>query len=269
MELLKTLCRLDGVSGWEDEVRAFILERARPFADEIRQDALGNVFVFRRGRERAEKTLCLMAHIDEVGLFVSGITDEGYLKVLCSGIDPRVLPGRPVRVGLEKVPGVIGLQCIHLAEPQELKKAVKVSKLHVDIGAADRGEAEALARPGDPVSFVCEPEETGDGFLCAKAIDDRLGCAVLLTLLEEEQARDCWYVFTAQEEAGMRGAFGAAFALRPDIAIIVEGTTAADRPDIPAHKRVCVPGRGAVIPFMDGGTLYDRGLFELLREICK
>ena len=269
--LLKTLCKLDGVSGWEDEVRAFILERARPFADEIREDAVGNVCVFRRGRRRPDTTLCLFAHMDEVGLFVSGVTDEGYLKVVCSAVDPRVLPGRPVLVGPKKLPGVIGLQGVHLAEKQDLKKAVKVSSLHVDIGAGDRKEAEASVRLGDPVAFICEPREMGpeNSFLRAKALDDRVGCAVLLTLLQEEQDRDCWYVFTAQEEAGTRGAFGAAFALRPDIALIVEGTTAADRPDLPAHKKVCAPGRGVVIPFMDGGTLYDRGLFELLRGICE
>ena len=268
-ELLKTLCSLDGVSGWEDEVRAFILERVRPVADEIRQDALGNLLVFKKGRERGHGTLCLMAHMDEVGLLVSGVTDDGYLKVVCAGLDPRVLPGRAVRVGLDKLPGVIGLPCVHLSGAEERKQAVPVSKLFVDIGAADKAAAEKLASPGDPIFLIGPPLELGGGFLRAKAIDDRLGCAVLLKLLEEEQPRDCWYVFTAREEAGTRGAFGAAFSLRPDIALIIEATTAADRPDIAEHKRVCAPGRGVVLPFMDGGALYDRGLFEDLRGLCE
>jgi endoglucanase len=268
-ELLKTLCALDGVSGWEDEVRGFILNRVRPLADELREDGVGNIFVFKKGRERRGDTLCLMAHMDEVGLFVNAITDDGFLRVICSGIDPRVLPGRPVRVGLNKTPGLIGIKPVHLAERDELTRAVKVSALYVDIGAADKAEAEKLCKLGDPISFVCPPLEMGGGFLRAKAIDDRVGCAVLIKLLEEEQARDCWYVFTAQEEVGLRGAHAAAFALKPDRALIIEGTTAADRPDVKPHKRVCVPGGGVVIPYMDGGAVYDRGMFTRLRGLCE
>lgn len=265
---IRSLCALDGVSGWEDEVREYILERVRPLADELREDAVGNIMVFKKGRERSLRKVCLLAHMDEVGLLVQSVTDDGFLRVVCTGIDPRVLPGQIVRVGLKKTPGVIGLKAVHLTESEERVNAVKVSSLYVDIGAADKAEAERLAQPGDPVFFVCPPMDIGDGFLRAKALDDRVGCAVLLKLLEEEQSCDAWYVFTAQEETGLKGAYGAAFALEPEFALIVEGTTAADRPDLKEHRRVCSPGKGVVIPYMDGGTFYDRGLFELLRSLC-
>lgn len=266
---LKALCALDGVSGWEDEVREYVLERVRPLADEVREDAIGNIMVFKKGRNRALRKVCLLAHMDEVGLLVSSVTDDGFLRVVCTGIDPRVLPGQAVRVGQIKTPGVIGLKAVHQTEPEERTKAVKVSSLYVDIGAQDKAEAERLAQPGDPVFFIGPPVDMGGGFLRAKALDDRAGCAVLLTLLETEQACDCWYVFTAQEESGTKGAMGAAFALEPDFALVIEGTTAADRPDLKEHQRVCSPGHGVVIPYMDNGTLYDRGLFELLRSLCE
>lgn len=103
----------------------------------------------------------------------------------------------------------------------------------------------------------------------AKALDDRSGCAVLLKLLEEELPMDCTFVFTAQEEVGTRGAFGAAFSVKPEIALVLETTTAADLPGMEGHQKVCVPGAGAVIPFMDKGSIADRGLFELLRALAE
>ena len=108
----------------------------------------------------------------------------------------------------------------------------------------------------------------GNGFLKAKAIDDRIGCAVMVELMKRELPMDCTFVFTVQEEVGTRGAFGAAFSVKPDIALVLEGTTAADLPFMPAHQRVCGPGKGPVVPYMDGGTVYDRGLFQLLRELA-
>ena len=101
----------------------------------------------------------------------------------------------------------------------------------------------------------------------AKAIDDRVGCAVMLKLLEEELPMDCTFVFSTQEEVGTRGALGAAFSVTPEIALVLEGTTAADLPGADSHRQVAVPGRGPVLSFMDGGTVYDRELFELMREL--
>ena len=117
--------------------------------------------------------------------------------------------------------------------------------------------------------FDSDTVEFGHGFLKAKALDDRIGCAVMMELMREPLPVDCTFVFTAQEEVGTRGAFGAAFSMTPDLALVLEGTTAADLPDMDARQRVCAPGKGPVIPFMDGGTVYDRGLFELLRDLAQ
>ena len=270
LELLKELCRLDGVSGEEDRVRDCIRRYAEPYADQIRTDALGNLIVFKRGARPTEHKLMLAAHMDEVGVIVTHVTDEGFLKFdFVGGVDRRVAIGKPVVLGPDRVPGVIGLKAIHLVSREEEKKTPKTDALYLDIGAKDREEAVRLAPPGTCGAFVGEPEELGDGFLKAKAIDDRVGCAVMLELLREDLPLDVVFAFTAQEEVGTRGAFGAAFSVTPEVALVLETTTPADLPEIEGARRVCAPGMGPVISYMDGGTIYDRGLFETLRRLAE
>lgn len=270
IELLKELCRLNGVSGAEDQVRDFIRAQAGPYADSIRTDALGNLIVFKRGKKAAGNKLLLAAHMDEVGMIVTRITDEGFLKFdFVGGVDRRVAIGKPVVIGEKQVPGIIGLKAIHLVSREEEKKAPKTDALYIDIGAGDKESAQALVSLGDYGSFVGEPEELGQGLLKAKAIDDRIGCAIMLELLREDLPLDVTFAFTAQEEVGNRGAFGAAFSVTPEVALVLETTTAADLPMVEEHRRVCAPGKGPVISYMDGGTIYDRALFETLRRLAE
>ncbi len=264
---LKTLCLLPGVSSFEDAVRDYIKERVAPYADEMRVDAMGNLIVFKKGAKSTGNKLMLCAHMDEVGLIIHSITEDGYLKFRCiGGIDRRVLLGKRVEVGDSKVTGIIGLKAIHLTSPEERKRVPKLEEYYIDIGAADKESAEKLVNVGDCAVFVSDCVEFGDRMLKAKAIDDRAGCAVLVKLLEEELPMDCTFVFTVQEEVGTRGAFGAAFSVTPELALVLEGTTAADNPAVEEARQVCWPGKGPVLSFMDGSTLYDRGLFELLRD---
>lgn len=270
IETLKTLCGLSGVSSYEDQVREYIRRRVEPYADSVRTDALGNLIVFKRGAKAAGNKLMLCAHMDEVGLMVKSVTDEGYLKFGCvGGIDRRVLLGKRVTVGEKAAPGVIGLKAIHLTTAEERKKVPKLTELYIDIGAKDREEALAQVELGDICTFVSDVTEFGNGMLKAKAIDDRVGCAVMVKLLEEDLPMDCTFAFTAMEEAGTRGAFGAAFDLTPEIALVLEGTTAADIPSLEPDRQVCWPGKGPVLAWMDGGTIYDRELFELLRALAE
>jgi len=117
--------------------------------------------------------------------------------------------------------------------------------------------------------FVADNEAFGDGMLKAKALDDRLCCALLLKLMERELPMDVTFVFTVQEEVGTRGAFGAAFSVTPQIALVTDCTTAADLPGIKPSGQVCQLGKGPVIPFMDGGTIADRALFEQMRRVAE
>ena len=270
LELLKDLCALNGVSGDEDRVRDFLRAQAEPLANSVRTDAIGNLIVFKRGKKSTGSKVMLAAHMDEVGVIVTRITDEGFLKFdFVGGVDRRVTIGKPVVIGLSRVPGVIGLKAIHLVSREEEKQVPKTDSLYIDIGAKDREAAEKLVSLGDYGAFVCAPEEFGEGLFKAKAIDDRVGCAVLLELLREDLPLDVTFAFTAQEEVGTRGAFGAAFSVTPEIALVLETTTAADLPGVEDHRRVCAPGRGPVISYMDGGTVYDRGLFETLRDLAE
>ena len=269
-ELLKTLCALNGVSGDEDAVRDYLRTQAEPYADAIRTDALGNLIVFKRGRRATGSKLLLCAHMDEVGLIVTRATEDGFLKFdFVGGVDRRVVLGKPVELGPDRVPAIVGMKAIHMLTAEERKKVPKTDAFYLDIGARDREEALSRVEPGTYGSFVCTPEELGDGFLKSKAIDDRVGCAILLELLKEDLPLDVTFAFTAQEEVGTRGAFAAAFSVKPDIALVLETTTAADLPGVEDHRKVCAPGKGPVISYMDGGTIYDRGLFEDLRRLAE
>ncbi len=270
IDLLKQLCCLNGVSGSEYAVRDFIRTQAAPFADSIKTDALGNLIVFKKGRKSAKNKVLLAAHMDEVGIIVSNITDDGFLKFdFVGGVDRRVAIGKPVVLGENKTPGVIGLKAIHLVSREEQKRVPKTDSLYIDIGASSKSEAEQLVPLGTYGSFVGVPEAFGHGFFKGKAIDDRIGCVIMLTLLKEELPLDVTFAFTAQEEVGTRGAFGAAFSVTPEIALVLETTTAADLPTVEDHRKVCVPGKGPVISYMDGATIYDRALFECLRQLAE
>ncbi len=270
VETLKTLCSFSGVSSHEDQVRDYIRQRVEPCADSVRVDALGNLIVFKRGAKKTGNRLMLCAHMDEVGLIVKSVTDEGYLKFGCvGGIDRRILLGKQVTVGERAIPGVIGLKAIHLTTAEERKKTPKLTDLYIDIGAKDRDEALAQVERGDICTFVSDAVEFGRGMLKAKAVDDRVGCAAMVKLLEEDLPMDCTFAFTVMEEVGARGAFGATFSVSPEVALVLEGTTSADTPALEPDRQVCWPGKGPVLSWMDGGAIYDRELFELLRDLAE
>ena len=270
LDTLETLCCLEGVTGGEDEVRDYILERALPHADEICTDALGNLMVFKKGAVTPAKKVMLCAHMDEVGLIVTQITDEGYLRFSqAGGLDRRVILGKKVFVGAGRVLGVVGSKAVHMTTAEQRKKLPEMRDMYIDIGAASREDAEKLVHIGDLAAFDDTVVRFGDSFIKAKAIDDRVGCASMLKLIESDIPCDCWFAFTVQEEVGTRGAAVAAKSIRPDVALILEGTTAADIPGAEGADRVCELGKGIVIPFMDRGTIYDKTLFKTLTRLAE
>lgn len=269
LDILRELCRLNGVSGWEDSVRHHIRKLISDCSDDIFEDAAGNLFVHKPGRKRREKTLMVCAHMDEVGMMIKGITDDGFLKfAFIGGVDRRVAMGKRVRVGISGIPGVIGVKAIHLTTKEERKNVPKIEELYIDIGAKSRSRAEKYVEPGDVAAFDSDYTEFGDGMIKAKALDDRIGCAAMVKLISEPLEYDTWFVFTAQEEVGLRGAAVAAYSLNPHSALVLEGTTAADIPDVTGHKQVCRLGDGPVVGCADFSTLYDRDYFELLKNLA-
>ena len=269
IETIKTLCRLPGPSGWEDAVRDWIAAEAAPYADQMITDAQGSLLVFKKGRSTPKEPVLLAAHMDEVGVVIREIDDEGYLRFgFLGGVDRRVVIGKRVWIGKNRIPGLIGMKPIHLTTADERKTMPKLKDLYIDIGAADGDEARGLVQLGDYGVFDDRVLTLQNDMIRAKAIDDRVGCGILLTLLKEKLPVDTWFAFTVQEEVGCRGAFGAAFRLQPGVAVVVEGTTAADGPASVGARKVCLPGHGPVVPFQDGGTIYDRGLFEQITRLA-
>lgn len=261
-ELLRKLCAAQGVSGMEKAVSSIILNEIEGYA-EFSADRLGNIIVFKKGAARPKTRLMLCAHMDEVGLIVTYIGEEGLLHFApVGGIDPRVVIGRRV-VFQNGTNGVIGTKPVHLQDDDEKKAVPGFEKLCIDIGASSREAALGAVSPGDTVVFDSEYVEFGEGFIKARALDDRAGCAALIELIKSDLPYDCHFAFTVQEEIGARGARAAAYTVQPEAAIVVEATTAADIPFVDDAKKVCSLGMGPVLSFMDHGTLYDRGLFKL------
>lgn len=260
---LEELCALPGISGREQPVADYIRAHL-PDGCDVRQDALGNLLVHRRGRACPARRLMLCAHMDEVGMMIRHITPDGLLQFVCvGGIDLRVLIARQVLVGDSEIPGVIGIKPIHLTGQEDRLSIPGLDELYIDIGAQDEEQARRHVHLGDRVVFRPGMRRLGESVLESKALDDRIGCAVLLNLLRKDLPYDMDFAFTVQEEVGARGAHAAAYSLAPEIALIVETTTAADVIGVEGGDRVCEQGKGAVVPFMDRGTIYDPRLYEL------
>lgn len=266
--VLKELCTLRGVSGNEHEVRDFLLEKVRKKADEVRVDRMGNVLAVKKADRADAPTILLDAHMDEVGMIVVGVNDNGLLSYdTVGGIDSRVVVSKRVRVGEKAVPGVIGAKAIHLQTAAERETVLGHSDLYIDIGAKDKAQAEELVQPGDYVSFDSDYMEFGDGYVKARALDDRVGCMTLLRILENRYDVNVICAFTCQEEIGLNGALAARFGVECDAAVVMEGTSANDLGCVEDHQKVCSLKKGVAVSFMDNSALHDRQLFARMLEI--
>ncbi len=269
-EEMKELTQLRGISGCEDEVRAYIIKKVQGHCDRYEVDNMGNLIVHKKGTAAGEKKVLFSAHMDEVGFIVTHITAEGMLHFeTVGGVTPAVTAGRPVLVGKNAVPGVIGTRPIHLLTEEERKDYAKVEDMRIDIGAKDKEDAEKMVSLGDMVTFIGPWKELGEDSVLARAIDDRAGCALLLELLRADLPYDCTFAFVAQEETGCAGSKAVAFRERPDIAVVVESTTAGDLPTAPEGRQVCRVGAGPVISFMDKGTIYPWELYQRATAIAE
>lgn len=266
---LEKLCPLDGISGDEGQIRDYIVSRIKNKA-EIKVDPIGNVIAFVKGQKRAKNRIMVSAHMDEVGMIVTYINSDGTLRAApVGGIDPRVVFGQRVLVGRNNTLGVIGGAAIHNLSPEERKQSVPFDKIVVDIGTDRLEESKVLVSLGDSIRFVSGFESFGDCKIKCKAIDDRAGCAIMLKMIEEGLEYDTYFTFVVQEEIGLRGSKCAAYSVDPDIAIVLESTTAADIPSASDGDRVCELGRGAVVSYMDRSTVYDKGLYAMAFEIAE
>ncbi len=270
---LKTLCGLCGTSGREHAVRDSILsELSRCSLPEgaVRVDRLGNVLVHKKGASAAKRKVLYSAHMDEVALMITYIHEDGTLAFdMVGGINAAAVIGRQVQVGEHRIIGVIGCKPVHLLSKDARSKPADMHSLYCDIGTASKAETEALIRPGDIIYFCGDAQDFGDDSLMGKAIDDRLGCLILLDMIRSDLPYDTDFSFVVQEEVGLRGAGVAAAQIDPEIAVIFEATTAADIAGSVGADRCCELGKGAVISFVDGRTIYDKALYDLAVNLCE
>ncbi len=259
-ELLKKLCAIDGTSGDEGAVRQFVISEIKDFC-EYRIDNLGNIIAFKKGKSTPLKKVLIDAHLDEVGLIITSIDQNGFLRFkTVGGIDTAALMLRRVLINGKTV-GVIGNKPIHLMSGDERKKLPDADSLYIDIGAKDEAHARALVREGDR-AVMCSDFTLCDNKLLTKALDNRVGVAVLIKLLQSGADFDFYASFSVQEEVGLRGARVCAYSVNPDAAIVLDGTTAADIAGVEKEKQVCRQGDGAVVSFMDGATVYDKEYYN-------
>ena len=264
IKLLERLCNAVSISGDEGEVRQIVLEEVKPFADEVKIDALGSVLVKKAGTTENRVRVMLDAHMDEVGFML--VVDEGdgiFRFETVGGLDVRQLVGKPVLVGRSKIPGVIGARPIHLTTPEERQRKIPLDQLRIDIGPGGK------AKIGDRAGFATKFRRVGPSIF-AKAIDNRIGCAILIELLKNAPPNiDLCLSFSVQEEIGLRGAKVAAQVFNPDLAIAIDSTPANDLPMYDGSENIAYNtklGLGPAIYTYDVGTISDPRLVRLLTD---
>lgn len=267
-DIIKELCAIDGISGREHAVADKIEKLIKPYATTITKDNLGNIIAFKEGKKTPKNKVMISAHMDEVGLIITDICEDGTLKFSrVGGINPKVIIGRRVRIG--EIFGVIGAKPIHKLKEDERCAAPDADSLSIDIGALSKSEAEAVVSLGDMAAFCCEYEDLGNESIVAKALDDRIGCAAMIDIMKQGILYDTYFTFVVQEEVGLRGAKVASYTVNPDIAIILETTASGDVAGVEGANRVAVVGGGAVVSYMDRSTIYDKGLYDMAFSVAK
>ena len=268
---LKHLSNANGVSGDESAVRSIVIDLIKDHVDDLRVDTLGNVLAVKRApgsaahRARRVRRVRVMldAHMDEIGFMIFGANSDGSLKFRSvGGVDVRILPGKAVLVGPDRIPGAIGVKPIHLLDDD--LSVLKIEDLAIDIGAASESEANSAVTVGQTATFATE-FRAWNGAASGKALDNRAGCAVLIEILRGPRLPvDLLAAFTVQEEVGLRGARVAAYALDPQVAFALDSTPANDLPlwdsdegRIENARYNTRLGAGPAIYLADASTLSD------------
>lgn len=267
--LLKQLTEASGISGNEKEVRNLIISEIKDHVDSFKIDRIGNIIAYKKGKDNS-KRLMITAHMDEVGLLVKEIDSMGLIKfITVGGIDKRILVSKPVLIGKDKIIGVIGAKPIHLQKREEWAKALDFEELYIDIGVSSKEEAERLVGIGDYVCFASDYVEFGETLVKAKALDNRVGCSLLVSLVKEVKDIGFYAVFTVMEEVGLVGAGPAAYEVDPDISLVLEGTLCYDMPKLDTHMIPTYLNRGPAISLMDRTTIFNHDFRKKITTIAE
>ena len=265
IKLLEKLCNAMSVSGDEGEVRRIVLEEVKPYADEVKVDALGSVLVRKKGSGRKPLRVLLDAHMDEVGFMIVKDDGDGFYQFrTVGGIDERHLVGKQVIVGKDHTPGVIGAKPIHLTDAGERSHTVDVESMRIDLGP------DGKAKAGDRATFATKFKRVGPSIM-SKSIDDRIGVAILIELLKNApDTIELCLAFSVQEEIGLRGATVAGYYFEPDLAIAIDSTPARDLPDYEGRENYTYNtklGLGPAIYPAHSPVISDPRLVNFLTEV--
>ncbi|BCJ87127.1 M42 family metallopeptidase [Effusibacillus dendaii] len=275
-DLLRDLVNLSGPSGFENTIAEFVSRKIKPLVDEVKRDSLGNLIAVKRGK-LSKRSLLLNAHLDEIGFIVQKIEANGFLRFeKLGGIDDEILPARLIRITAERgfQFGVIGTVPVHLVRLLKKRPSIDCADLYIDVGASSAEEVRNLGIDiGSHGVFLGELHSMGFRRVVGKSLDNRMGCAVLLALLERLQGvslhGDLYIAFTVQEEVGLRGATVAAYDLPPDaVAVSIDTTVATDTPEDMMDNRIRL-GAGPVIQIMDAGILSDSMIRTTMMEVAQ
>ncbi len=281
LELLKQMCLIPAVSGYEAPMADFLVQALASYADEVSIDKVGNVIARINGTDPAAPAVMVFAHLDQLGLMVRKITADGFIRVeRLGGVPEKVLPGLTVQVHTETgeaVTGIIGVKSHHATSAEEKYQVLSCQQLYIDIGATDSAEVYAAGiEIGAPVSYQPAFAVLQSGRVTATSLDDRGGCAILVRLAAaaaaQRPAATLYLVGTVQEEFNLRGAQVAAQVLKPDLAICLDLMVAGDTPDLadrldlrlgggPALGMYSFHGRGTL-----NGTIPHPALVRLAKE---
>lgn len=265
--LLKRLTETIGVSGNENEVRKLIIQEIKDHVDKLYIDKLGNIITYKKGKNDSKKIM-ISANMDELGMMVSDIDSSGLVKFIPVGpIDTKFLPSKRVKIGEDKVLGVIGSKPIHLQRPHERKNPIPRKSLYIDIGAKDKESASSLVQIGDYIGLESDYVEFGKDMIKAKFIESRLGCNILIDLLKKDTENSFYGVFTVMSTIGLVGASSVAFDLNPDLAIIIQAVSCNDYPGMDNNTTKIKLGKGPVISLYDKTTIYNRHLVKAIEKI--
>ena len=262
MELTEILCMLDsahGPSGDEGDIRAVIHQLARPWADEITADVMGNLVARKKG---SGPKVMFAAHMDSIGFIVTHIEKEGFLRVgKLGGISPKDVLNTPVRFKN----GVRGV----LVAEEKAEDKLKLEDCYIDIGARDEEQARSLVQVGDTAVYDTAVTEV-NGRVISPYLDDRIACAILLKAMEQVGPceNDLYFVFTVQEEVGTRGAKTAAWSVDPDYGIAVDVTDVDDTPGSGKYG-TCKLGRGAAVKVMDSSVICQPEVVKALEQCAQ
>jgi endoglucanase len=267
--LLEQLCNVPGVSGDEGAVRKIVIDKVEPNASDFKVDSLGNVLVTRVAKGRDRLKVMIAAHMDEIGFMLTHDSGEGIYRFdKVGGIDSRQLAGKPVLVGVNMVPGIIGAVPIHLTSASERRKTISIKHLRIDVGPENKNKVKV----GDRAVFATKYQRLGPS-IRAKALDDRIGVATLIELIKSAPNNiDLLAAFTIQEEVGLRGARVAAYAFDPDLAFVLDCTPAYDLPSWDGEENARYNtklGAGPAIYLADSGTLSDPRLIRHLVDTAE